>query len=805
MPGFHYVEAMLYAIDKINKDASILPNITLGSRIYDSCHSQTIGARMVKELITMTLVPPASGAQLAGVIGAHSSDLSKVVADFLRVFEIPQISYGSTASLLSDKTIYSYFFRTVPPDTLQASAMADVVVELGWNFVITISSNGVYGEKGMEDFYEAAEARGICIALRRTLSSFPSDDEFKQLIDDLNNEPKARGVILFTVQRDSRSILEALARRSSKRFYWVASDSWGNNMDIADGLEHFADGAITISQLNQPVSGFEEYFRGLDVRDKQLANNSWFRDFWQTHFRCTLKGSSSNFSQNCSGNETLLNSRLDFAPIQTVVNAVYAMAHALHDYVKQSCEGTNGICQATRPIRRSLLLTYMNSTTFKNQATGANFSFNKNQEISGSYSIFSFQESNGRYFYRKVGVWEDHGDGYHSGKLNLNMTELKWPNGSSSPPASLCSEPCAHGKVHAKKANLPIICCWNCVACGPRDIIVNSTCKKCPYGYLPNSNLTGCVKFPVIDLMSKSSSKAILAVSVVGLTCVVIVTVIFFKHNQVPLIKASSRELSGIILFGLALLFTSPWLLLAEPSRVICLCQPVVLGIALASCYAPLFMKILRIFRIFTNAMKSVGKPTLVSPASQVLIAVSLILVQCLFSVMSFFPTIPAQVERELANELFLECSLEKKVLASLLSYNMLLMGLCTFMAFKTRMFPRNFNEAKYIGLTMYFTCFVWIIFFPFYMSAGNGLHRIIWECIATISIGWITLLGLFGPKIYLLFVGVSENNDQLAMTNNSASNAAVLRVGNAVTPLNTRSRKVGENDKGNPGSSSSC
>jgi metabotropic glutamate receptor 2/3 len=291
---------------------------------------------------------------------------------------------------------------------------------------------------------------------------------------------------------------------------------------------------------------------------------------------------------------------------------------------------------------------------------------------------------------------------------------------------------------------------------------------------------------PTLNALSQGSSQALLAISLLGLVFVIIAAVIFFKNHSVPLIKASSRELSGIILLGLAMLFILPWLLLVKPTSSICIAQPIVLGVALASCYAPLFMKILRIYRIFKTARKSAGKPILISPASQVLIAVGLITIQLLFSLISFFPVPPEPVTLEIDNaeSLFVECSMGKDIFATLLTYNMFLMILCTVMAFKTRKFPRNFNEAKYIGFTMYFTCFVWIIFFPSYLSSGTGLRRIIWECSAVILIGWITLIGLFGPKIFHLVLGnhLSTNTDQLAVTtNNTVSQAAVITCSTSV------------------------
>ena len=54
------------------------------------------------------------------------------------------------------------------------------------------------------------------------------------------------------------------------------------------------------------------------------------------------------------------------------------------------------------------------------------------------------------------------------------------------------------------------------------------------------------------------------------------------------------------------------------------------------------------------------------------------------------------------------------------LGYNMVLIILCTWYAFKTRKIPENFNEAKYIGFTMYSTCIVWLAFVPIYFTTHN-------------------------------------------------------------------------------------
>lgn len=63
------------------------------------------------------------------------------------LFQIPQISYASTSTELSDKSRFEYFSRVVPPDNFQAQTMVEIVKEMGWMYVSTVAVEGDYGEK----------------------------------------------------------------------------------------------------------------------------------------------------------------------------------------------------------------------------------------------------------------------------------------------------------------------------------------------------------------------------------------------------------------------------------------------------------------------------------------------------------------------------------------------------------------------------------------------------------------------------------------------------------------------------------
>ena len=260
---------MLFAIDTINRDPNLLPNITLGAQIYDTCLSKTIAADRAKEFIKMSLMQDGKKGRLAGVVGALTSGVSLVVANFLRVFEIPQISYASTSETLSNKDIYSYFLRTVPPDSFQARAMIDIVKKFGWSYISTVNSHGEYGENGIRNVKELAKKEGICIDVEKQLSAFPTDEEYKEVIEDLlrsASETNMSTVVLFVTLADARRLLETARMYDNARtFTWIGNDGWTNLEHITEKAREAAIGLLGIEiQRGENIKEFMDYFLNLN-------------------------------------------------------------------------------------------------------------------------------------------------------------------------------------------------------------------------------------------------------------------------------------------------------------------------------------------------------------------------------------------------------------------------------------------------------------------------------------------------------------------------------------------------------------
>ena len=142
-------------------------------------------------------------------------------------------------------------------------------------------------------------------------------------------------------------------------------------------------------------------------------------------------------------------------------------------------------------------------------------------------------------------------------------------------------------------------------------------------------------------------------------------------------------------------------------------------------------IKINRIYRIFLHAQTSVARPALVSSKSLLLCSFGIVSVQFLLAtvwLVSKMPYPDAAVPRK-RKYIILTCTGESSPILMLLTVilSVIFMISSTILAFKTRHFPKNYNESKYIGITVYITCVSGALFFPGYFftsparSFSNG------------------------------------------------------------------------------------
>uniref|UniRef100_A0A3Q3LKD6 Metabotropic glutamate receptor 5 n=1 Tax=Mastacembelus armatus TaxID=205130 RepID=A0A3Q3LKD6_9TELE len=773
--GIQRVEAMMHTLDRINDDLHILPNITLGCEIRDSCWHSAVALEQSIEFIRDSLVssdeaeewgggatmkcadpsatPMRGKKPIVGLIGPGSSSVAIQVQNLLQLFNIPQIAYSATSMDLSDKSLYKYFMRVVPSDAQQARAMVDIVKRYNWSYVSAIHTEGNYGESGMEAFKDMAAKEGICIAHSGKIWSNAGEQSFDRLLERLRAHlPKARVVACFCEGMTVRNILMAMRRQGLVgEFVLIGSDGWADRYDVTDGYVREAAGGITIKLQSADVKWFDDYY--LKLRPDNNHRNPWFPEFWQHRFHCRLKGhpqENNKYNRTCSKRESLRQQYAQDTKMGFVINAIYSMAYGLHNMQRALCPGYQGLCDAMRPIDGATLLDFLMKTNFTG-VSGEEILFDENGDSPGRYEIMNFKKMGKDYYdYINIGSWDNTG-------LKIDDDEI-WPS-KDAIIKSVCSDPCDKGQIKVIRKG-EVSCCWTCTPCKENEFVFDEyTCRACELGSWPTDDLTGCDPIPV-EYLHWGDPEPIAAVvfACLGLMATFFVTAVFIRFCDTPVVKSSSRELCYIILAGICLGYLCTFSLIAKPHVIHCYLQRLGIGLSPAMSYSALVTKTNRIARILAGSKKKIctKKPRFMSACAQLIIAFLLILLQ-LAIIVALFLMEPPEVIHDYPSirQVNLICNTTNLGVVAPLGYNGLLILSCTFYAFKTRNVPANFNEAKYIAFTMYTTCIIWLAFVPIYFGSN---YKIITMCFSVSLSATVALCCMFVPKVYIILAKPERN-----------------------------------------------
>ena len=203
LENLEMLEAMLFAIDQINNDMSLLPNVAIGYDVRDSCNSEIIGLNEARDLELQYNRPNnISTPVFLGIVGPAYTSVTHSVATLLslQIVEIPLISYASTDAALSNKDLYAYLLRTIPSDTLQTDAVVDLVSDFGWEYVNVIFTDNDYGISASNTFVDSAMKRSICVDTKIDIPSSKASRTNETIVEAAEAllKSKATFVIVFT-------------------------------------------------------------------------------------------------------------------------------------------------------------------------------------------------------------------------------------------------------------------------------------------------------------------------------------------------------------------------------------------------------------------------------------------------------------------------------------------------------------------------------------------------------------------------------------------------------------------------------
>uniref|UniRef100_A0A3P8PF31 Receptor ligand binding region domain-containing protein n=1 Tax=Astatotilapia calliptera TaxID=8154 RepID=A0A3P8PF31_ASTCA len=160
--GFRLAQTMLFAIDEINRNSNLLPNVTLGYTFYDNCVELGIAFRAALSLVsgqeekiilddTCVGNPP-----VIGIVGDSSSTPSIAISSVLGLYRVPMVSFQFNHSML---------FLTIPSDAFQVHAMINILKHFGWTWAGLLVSDDDYGFHAARALQSELSLSGeICLA-----------------------------------------------------------------------------------------------------------------------------------------------------------------------------------------------------------------------------------------------------------------------------------------------------------------------------------------------------------------------------------------------------------------------------------------------------------------------------------------------------------------------------------------------------------------------------------------------------------------------------------------------------------------
>ncbi|KAM9359544.1 extracellular calcium-sensing receptor-like [Symphorus nematophorus] len=795
-PSFRNAMTMAFAIDEINKNSNLLPNVTLGYIFYDNCVKLGIGFRAALSLVsgqeeqfvlgeTCVGTPP-----VLGIVGDPSSTHSIAISSVLGLYRVPMVSYFATCSCLSDRQNFRSFFRTIPSDAFQVRAMIQILNHFGWTWAGLLVSDDDYGLHAAQSFQsDLAQSGEGCLAYLEVLPWGNDQAELRRIVNVMKKST-AHVVIGFAHESHMINLFEEVVRQNVTGLQWIASEAW-----IAATVFHnphlmpYMAGTLGIAIHRGEIPGLREFLLQVrpDVHHNEGYGNSMVRLFWEYTFQCRFAPPPVGWVEAggalCTGQENLEDVETEFLDISNlrpeynVYKAVYALAYALDDMLQ--CEPGRGpfsghSCATLETLEPWQIVYYLEKVNFTT-SFGDQVSFDVNGDALPIYDIMNWLWlPDGRPKLQNVG--EIKRSALKGDELTIDEDKIFWNFETKKPPHSVCSESCPPGTRMARKKGEPV-CCFDCIPCSEGKISNKSgsmECISCPEDFWSSPQRDHCVPKKTVFLSySEPLGICLTAASLLGTFICAVVLSIFIYHRTTPIVRANNSELSFQLLLSLKLCFLCSLLFIGRPRLWTCQLRHAAFGISFVLCVSCILVKTMVVLAVF-KASKPGGGAALkwfgvLQQRGTVIVLTSIQAAICTAWILSASPT-PHKNTQYYNDKIVYECVVGSTVgFAVLFGYIGLLAILSFLIAFVARNLPDSFNEAKLITFSMLIFCAVWVAFVPAYISSP-GKYADAVEVFAILASSFGLLVALFGPKCFIILLRPERNTKKAIMGRGSKS-----------------------------------
>ena len=770
--GIMLVEAIIFALREVNNRKLLPEEINFGYEIRDTCNSVIVAQRHTLDIIIeeelgrnneytndskdsilmySTRDYKQSRNSLIAVIGAGNSEISIAVNRVLSAFNIPQIGFASTSRYLSEKLRFPSFFRTVPSDTYQVQGLIALFQKFSWNYVGILVSDGDYGRPLADSFRSSAKNKGICITHERLVPFHVDLENAKSIVRELNSKINIEIIVILLPEPDVKTLLLAMLEIGLTNKTLIASDSWSKAIKDLK-FSSIVAGTLGFAHHYTQVKEFEEYF--FDLKPNTNSWNPWFNETWEYLFDCVLT------TENVDPNKTFTSGNVKklcdlekqhfkrehftrFHYVSNILNAVLAIANGIQNFYKKE---NNLFSLSSLELLKSL-----KELTFQ-KYDGDNITFDKNGDIRGKYNLVNIHPE---LITQNVGIWN--GEYLELGDLK----KIWWNTAQRNVPKGVCSLTC-HAGWHKRTSNVDPQCCWTCQRCHAGMISNRSgttQCIPCPEDHMANLNQTACVYIPLNYLDWQSFwTVSIVILALISITILSFVVMLFIRYLNTPVVKSSNRELSFLLCIGLFMTFLVPFVCAGKPTNFKCIISQVMFCVGCALALSAMLFRTLRIVLLFEFKIQ---RRWLLKNKYQIAMTLVLTFAELTYCLLWVAVKPPGVRTANITpTKRYLVCEFDKYWYSGSHLLLVFLSVMCMILAVRGRKLPKNFNEVRHIGLSMFTFNIVWVVF----MCAQYGAsleYDVKINCFAMIISSLMILLPLFGPKVFVLLFRAHLNKKE--------------------------------------------
>ncbi|KAK9397849.1 type-2 vomeronasal receptor [Crotalus adamanteus] len=795
---YQHILALAFAVEEINTNPQILPNVTLGFRIYNSQFtSKWIYHASMELLSSKDRLIPNYNCDIqkypVAIIGGPDTDACLHVAIILHIYKFPQLTYGSAPMTHEDKQA-GFYHQMFPNMDYQYKGILLLLQHFMWTWIGALCVNNDNGEKFVQNVVPMFSKSGICFDFieRFPLISYSTDiltmvkegmKMYSIVMNSTVNSVLIQGEIhIMIVLRmfPSMSKFEGIVLQENAKIWIMTAQMDFTSLPFQrwEDLD-FLHGALSFAVHSREALGFREF---LQMRKPNFNQEDGFiRVFWKEAFGCVFSGSMMDEKHNsvmdnlpiCTGEEKLETLPASVFEMDmtshsySIYNAVYILAQAIHavhstTFKHRARIGKRGLIEFLK-LHPWKLNEIVRRISFNNTA-GETIYFNQNGELEIGFDVINWVTFPNKSFLKvKIG-----GIGSVTSQediLVIHEDAIIWPSRFNQvQPLSLCNNYCSLGYAKTKIEGKPF-CCYDCLHC-PEGKISNlidmDDCFTCPEDQYPNKDQNSCLPKRLTFLTYEESLGTILAMcSLLSSFIVLLVLGVFIKYQDTPIVRANNRNLTYILLISLLLSFLCALMFIGKPHKVTCLLRQssfgIIFSIAVSCLLAKTTIVILAFMATKPNSVvrKWVGKRLGISIVFFCSFIQIILCTVWLFT----FPPFPDFNVHLMAKEIILECNEGSFIMFYCVLGFMGLLALVSFtLAFFARKLPDTFNEAKFITFSMLIFCSVWLSFVPSYLTTG-GKHMVTVEIFSIITSSGGLLICIFFPKCYIMILRPELNN----------------------------------------------